>query len=327
MSSGDTPVELSRRLTRVNIAYTIARMKVIEARSGQPVEMRRFGDAAALMARQVPSPHFNAVVGLRGGQGHLVGELDDWYRANGIKGRFVVAPGDLSAELGRALAARGYAQTDFDTVLYAAPPPAAAADTPFEIVAVDSPAVMDEFLDALLTGWGVPPEHRAGAKANMSGWLDVPAFRLYLIRIDGRPAAAAKTVSARRRRLFPGRRDRSGFPRPRIADRIAASPYGHRGAIGRRADLQPGGVRLGEPSQHGAHRVAGALHALHLDALTENTRCASGLLRSSEPPRRSLNKFLPPWASTRPSKPGGQVHVTAIFRMENSAPPLPARRT
>ena len=192
MSLAITPVELSRRLTRVNIAYTVARMKVIEARSGQPVEVRRFGDAAALMARQVPSPHFNAVVGLRGGQGHLVGELDDWYRANGIKGRFVVAPGDLSAELGRALAARGYAQTDVDTVLYAAPPPAAAADTPFEIVAVDSPAVMDEFLDTLLTGWGVPPDHRAGAKANMSGWLDVPAFRLYLIRIDGRPAAAGK---------------------------------------------------------------------------------------------------------------------------------------
>ena len=126
MSSAVTPVELSRRLTRVGIAYTIARMKVIEARSGQPVEVRRFGDAAALMARQVPSPHFNAVVGLRGGQENLVGELDDWYRANDIKGRFVVAPGDLSAELGRALAARGYAQTDFDTVLYAAPPPAAA---------------------------------------------------------------------------------------------------------------------------------------------------------------------------------------------------------
>jgi len=87
-----SPVELCRRLTRVNIAYTVARMKVIEARSGQPVEVRRFGDAAALMARQVPSPHFNAVVGLRGGQENLVGELDDWYRANHLKGRFVIAP-------------------------------------------------------------------------------------------------------------------------------------------------------------------------------------------------------------------------------------------
>jgi hypothetical protein len=41
------PIELSRRLTRVNIAYTTARMKVIEAGSGQPVAIRRFGAAAA----------------------------------------------------------------------------------------------------------------------------------------------------------------------------------------------------------------------------------------------------------------------------------------
>jgi ribosomal protein S18 acetylase RimI-like enzyme len=190
--SASAPVALLRRLTRVGIAYTVARMKVIAARSGQPVEVRRFGDAAALMARQVPSPHFNAVVGLRGGQEHLVGELDDWYRANDMKARFVIAPGDLTVTLGRALAARGYAQTDFETVLCAAPPPASTEDTRFEIVTVDSPGVMDEFLDALLTGWGIARAHHAGAKANMSGWLEVPAFRLYLIRIDGRPAAAAK---------------------------------------------------------------------------------------------------------------------------------------
>ena len=33
MSASASPVEFCRRLTRVNIAYTIARMKVIEARS------------------------------------------------------------------------------------------------------------------------------------------------------------------------------------------------------------------------------------------------------------------------------------------------------
>jgi ribosomal protein S18 acetylase RimI-like enzyme len=191
MSVAVTPVELGRRLLRVNIAYTIARMKVIEARSGQPIGVRRLGDAAALMARQVPSPHFNAVVGLRGGQENLVGELDDWYRANDLKGRFVIAPGDLTPELGRALAQRGYAQTDFDTVLYA-PPPTAVAEAAFDIIRVESPNVMDEFLDALLAGWDIPREHHEGAKRNMRGWLGMPDWRLYLVRVDGRPAAAAK---------------------------------------------------------------------------------------------------------------------------------------
>lgn len=146
-------VALSRRLTRVNIAYTIARMKVIEARSGQPVGIRRFGDAAALLARQVPSPHFNAVVGLREGQENLIAELDDWYGEDKIRPRFAIAPGDHSPALGKALAERGYAMTEFDTVLYCAPPAPAAAPTGFAIEQVDSPNVMEEFLDALLNGW------------------------------------------------------------------------------------------------------------------------------------------------------------------------------
>jgi hypothetical protein len=97
-------IALSRRLTQVNIAYTITRMRVIEARSGQPIGVRRFGEAAALMSRQVPSPHFNAVVGLRAGQESLIGEIDDWYRENKITPRFLVAQGDLTAGMGRALA-------------------------------------------------------------------------------------------------------------------------------------------------------------------------------------------------------------------------------
>jgi len=185
-------VELTRRLTQVNIAYTTARMRVIETRSGQPVHVRRLGDAAALLARQVPSPHFNAVVGLRAGQESLIGELDDWYRENKIRPRFVIAPGDLTAEMGRALAERGFAVTEFDTVLYGTPPAPVVPQAGCEIIDVSSPGLMEEFLDALLTGWGIPPEHHEGAKANMRGWLDVPDWRLYLARIDGRAAAAAK---------------------------------------------------------------------------------------------------------------------------------------
>jgi ribosomal protein S18 acetylase RimI-like enzyme len=185
-------VARSHRLTRVNIAYTIARMRVIEARSGPPVGVRRFDDAVALLARQVPSPHFNAVVGLREGQENLIGELDDWYRENSIRPRFVISPGDLTPALGKALAERGYAVTEFDTALYGVPPAPAVAPTGFAIEQVDSPNIMEEFLDALLNGWTIAPEHHEGAKANMRGWLGVPDWRLYLARIDGKPAAAAK---------------------------------------------------------------------------------------------------------------------------------------
>ena len=91
-------------------------MRVIEARSGEPIGVRRFGEAAALLCRHVPSPHFNAVVGLRGGQEGLIAEIDGWYRENNLSPRFVIAPGDLTAEMGRTLAQRGYAATDTETM-------------------------------------------------------------------------------------------------------------------------------------------------------------------------------------------------------------------
>ena len=108
MTLAVAPVALSRRLTRVSIAYTTARMKVIEARSGQPVAMRRFGEAA--------------------------------------------------------------------------------------------------------------PRRTCAAGSTCRTW------RLYLVRIDGRPAAAAKLFLHDGVGYFGGRRDRSGFPRPGIADRVAAPP-------------------------------------------------------------------------------------------------------
>ena len=94
--------DLVRRLTRVNIAYTASRMRVIMERSPDlGVAIKALdGGAAALMARSIPSPHFNRVVGLRAGQEHLVAEMDAWYRAAGAKGGFAFAPDDFSPAFG-----------------------------------------------------------------------------------------------------------------------------------------------------------------------------------------------------------------------------------
>jgi ribosomal protein S18 acetylase RimI-like enzyme len=94
--------------------------------------------------------------------------------------------------MGRALSERGFIATGTETVLYRAAPAPAIPVTDVDIVGVDSPALMEDFLDALLNGWSIPSEHHEPAKANMRGWLDVPDWTLYFARIDGRPAAAAK---------------------------------------------------------------------------------------------------------------------------------------
>jgi GNAT superfamily N-acetyltransferase len=204
-------IELLHRLTQVGIVYTIARMRVIEARSGEPIGVRRYGDAAALLCRQVPSWHFNSVVGLRGGQENLIAEIDDWYRENNIRPRFFIAPGDLNAEMGRALSGRGFIATDTETVLYGAIPAPAAPASGIDIVDVDSPDLMEDFLDALLAGWGIASDHHEPAKANMRGWLGVPDWRLYLARVDGKSAAAAKLFVKDGVGLFPDAATRPEF--------------------------------------------------------------------------------------------------------------------
>lgn len=193
----DSPIatiELSRRLTRVSVAYTVARMRVLEERSGNPygVEIREKEGVTALMARGIPSPFFNRVIGLRDGQQALIAAFDDWFRDNGVAGNFVMTPGDFTPSLAHALSQRGYAQTHFDTMLYGRPQTSYGPVAGVEITEVTSPAVMEEFVDVHQGGWGFPQGQREAARANLRGWLGRPAWRLYLARADGRAAAIGK---------------------------------------------------------------------------------------------------------------------------------------
>jgi hypothetical protein len=83
--------DLIDRTLRIENCYSVSRMKVLESIPGNPVgiQFRGIGASAiALMARYFPNPHFNKVVGLRGGQQGEIEPLVGWYRANGVKPRF-----------------------------------------------------------------------------------------------------------------------------------------------------------------------------------------------------------------------------------------------
>lgn len=262
-------IELSRRLTRVNIAYTIARMKVIEERPGNPfgIEFREIDGVTALMGRHLPIPIFNSVIGLREGQEGLVATLDDWYREHGIKARFVMAPGDFTPALGQALAQRGYFRSDFDPELYGLPPSSAGPAGETDIREVDTAQDMEDFLDAYLPGWEIPQERREGARTNMRGWLGQPDWRLFLARIDGRPAAAAKLfvhdrvgyfADASTHPDFRGRGLQSALLRHRA---VVAAAMG--------VDLIYSQARFGSTSHRNMERLGlRVLHAGDLDAVT-----------------------------------------------------------
>jgi len=187
-------LELIHRAIEADVAYTISRLQVLERLPKNPIGVawrRVDGRIAALMARHIPSPSFNRVVGLRAGDEAHVAPLVAWYREHEVTARFEMVPGDYDAALGRELARNGFHHSGFHPALACrlndpiAPPP------PADIEHVTTAAAMEDFLDAYVAGWGFPEKDHPQFKANVRPWLNQPGWSLYLARVDGRPAATA----------------------------------------------------------------------------------------------------------------------------------------
>jgi hypothetical protein len=75
-------LDLVHRVTEAATACTIARMRVLEGIPGNPIGIafRICDNVVAPMARHLPSPPFNSVVGLRRGQANHIRPLVEWYR-------------------------------------------------------------------------------------------------------------------------------------------------------------------------------------------------------------------------------------------------------
>ena len=183
-----------RRTLECEIAYTLSRMAVLERIPGNPIGIayrHLEGGAVALMARHLPVPGFNSVVGLRAGHETQIEPLVAWYRDNGAKARFETVPGYYDPALGRELVRLGYYQSGFHTSLVADPDLVVAAPPGVVVEPVTSAALMEEYLDAYVAGWGFPAKDHAQFKANVRPWFGQPGWTLYVGRAEGRPAAAA----------------------------------------------------------------------------------------------------------------------------------------
>lgn len=183
-------LELVRRTVDAESAYTLSRLQVLERLPGNPVGIayRDVDDGVvALMARHLPVPSFNSVVGLRAGQEHYIAPLVAWYRDNGVKGRFEMVPGLYDAALGQELARLGHYQSSFHVSLICEPDAGVAAAAAITVERVADAATLEEFLDTHAAGWNIPDP--ACFKANVRGWLAGPGWSLYLARADGKPAA------------------------------------------------------------------------------------------------------------------------------------------
>jgi ribosomal protein S18 acetylase RimI-like enzyme len=179
-----------RRTIAAETAYRRSRLAVLEAIPGNPVGVasREPDDGlVATMARYLPV--FNSVTGLRAGHEPHIEPLVQWYRDAGVDAQFELVPGEHDAALGRELARFGYFHSGFHTSLVAAPGSSWDRTTSTPIEQITTPAVLEEFLDVYVAGWGVGDSE--GFKANVRPWLTQPGWHLYLARLDGRPAAMA----------------------------------------------------------------------------------------------------------------------------------------
>ena len=169
-------------------------MQVLERIGGNPIGIayRRIDEhTTALMAKHLPSPSFNRVVGLRAGDERHIAPIDAWYRENGALARFEMIPGHFDAALGGELARLGYAHSGFHAALICPPGLAFAAPEQVDVEAVASAALMEDFLRAYVAGWGFAEKDNAHFKANVRPWLGQSGWSLYLARHGGTPAAAA----------------------------------------------------------------------------------------------------------------------------------------
>src|SRR5579862_9778582 len=187
-------LDLVHRSVATELAYTLSRMQVLERIPGNPIGIayRRIENGpVALMARHLPSPFFNSVVGLRAGHEAHIEPLVAWYRENDATPRFLIVPGDDDAALGRELTRFGYYQSGFQPSLIGESGAEPDVADGIAIELVTSAGVMEDFLDAYVKGWGFASKDHEQFKANVRAWLGQAGWSLYLGRIDGRAAAAA----------------------------------------------------------------------------------------------------------------------------------------
>ncbi len=176
-----------RRAQAVVGGYTRTRLEIIAARPGNPMgaEVREFdGGAVAMRAPGFPGSSYNHAYGFSDEHLEAIPALLAWYQA-GVGGAFALAPGPETVKTAGLLADAGFRMTSFHATMFG-PADLPSADGPgVEIELVTDEAALEPFGDVYQRGWG------QDFRIPMRPWLTAPGWRLYLGRVEGKPAGAA----------------------------------------------------------------------------------------------------------------------------------------
>jgi hypothetical protein len=181
-----------RRMVETQTAYRLWQLETLARLGANPhgIAWRQLDEGAiALLARRLPGPTHNRVIGLRA---DLVAEIEPllaWYAEAGIKPAFETISAYDDPTLTGELARRGYYQSGFQLVLAAAPVLPRQDAVANAIEAVDSSRQLAAFLEVY--GWPGGGASAADLNAARPAGLRAKGVSLYLRRSQARPAAAA----------------------------------------------------------------------------------------------------------------------------------------
>jgi len=110
---------LAREIEESEINALESRLRAIQTLDGNPmgIEIGKFGNATAFLAKNIPGPSYNTVKGLSGEEIEYIGPIIDFYNEREIPARFEITPAHFSPDLFASLSHKGYYQCGFHTAL------------------------------------------------------------------------------------------------------------------------------------------------------------------------------------------------------------------
>jgi hypothetical protein len=183
--------EFTRRLEQAEINALTSRLTAVMEQEGNPVgvEIRHFGHATAFTARNIPGPSFNTVKGLRHEDLDIIDDMIAYYEDIQIPCRIEITPGHSSPELLASLTHRGFAQTDFHTVLYGVPYQEEKGQKPTIQIRRLASDEFDVFAHIYVRGFRMPDVVKEGVKRNNAVLYDRDGWHFYVASVHNEPAA------------------------------------------------------------------------------------------------------------------------------------------
>lgn len=180
--------ELVARLIAAERDTMVGWLRAMEAVPGNPfgIAIRDFGQATALVCREVPAEVFNRVFGLTAADREQVPAIVAFYREQGATPLFdlspyAVEPCWVQPNITDVLARQGFYQGAFHQIMYGVPawevPPPPPGVTVTEVGPNDAPLFGQVYEQV----WGSGDQIRV--------LICRPGFRCYLAWLDGAPAA------------------------------------------------------------------------------------------------------------------------------------------